>query len=204
MPKGYTTLENVENYMLITVDASFESQVATTWLSTVEDIIDKFTGRNFIADDPGTQKIYEVKLEHAVDIARTFPSIRSLIIDEATEVEDLQIDDDDIASGDYLVYPPNDTPKLQIVLRDTSTAVFTLDQQNIKVTAKWGFSATVPSDIEFAATVLLAGIVQHSWSSEGEVESVTMGRVTLAYKNKKEISDFESVREILKTYRKVM
>ncbi len=202
MPKGYTNITNVQNYLLITIDASFQSQVGTTWLETVEEIIDKFTGRNFIADAAASQKVFEVKFQKAVDIAGTFPSIRSLIIDEAVDVSGLTVDDVEIGTGDWLLYPMNETPKIEIVLRNTSTASFTVKEQNIKVTAKWGFSVTVPSDIEFAATVLLAGIINNSWSTEGEVESVTLGRYTLSYKSKKEMNDFETVQEILETYKK--
>lgn len=201
-PKGYTSITNLQNYLLITIDASFHEQVGTTWLLSVEKIIDNFCGRNFIADTAESQKTYEIVLKKAVDIEGSFPSIRSLIIDEAVDVTGLTVDDEEVSTGDWLLYPMNDTPKVEVRLRDTSTAVLTIDQQNIKVTAKWGYSVTVPSDIEWAATVLLAGIVQHAWSSEGEVESVTLGRYTLSYKSKKELNDFETVTEILKTYQK--
>lgn len=198
--KGYTTIENIENYLLITIDASFQTQVGTTWLETVENIIDKTTGRNFIADSSNSEKTYEINKIREVSIAGTIPSVRDLITDEFVSFHQLTLDTNIIASSKLLIYPMNTTPKNRIRTTDAGGVVFTKGEQNIVVSAKWGYSVAVPSDIQWVATVLLAGIITESWTSEGEVSSVTLGRYTLTYKTKQQLRDFKTATEILKVY----
>ena len=200
MAKGYTSIGNVENYLLITIDASFHDQVGTTWLETIEQIIDKTTGRNFIADTSFSDKTYEVFKKRAVSIGGNFPTIRDLITDEFIEFEQLTLDSTVIASSKLLIYPTNTTPKNRIRTTDAGGIVFTTGEQNIVISAKWGYSIAVPSDIEFVATVFLAGIILESWTSEGEISSVTLGRYTLTYKDKKQLRDFKTAQDILRGY----
>ena len=45
-------------------------------------------------------------------------------------------------------------------------------------------------------------MINNSWSSEGEMKSVTIGRYTMSFKDKKELQDFNRIQDILQTYSK--
>jgi len=202
MPKGYTDITEIENYLLITIDASFQSQVGTTWLETVEDLIDKHTGKNFIADTTFSDKTYEVFLERDVSIAGTIPSIRDLITDDFVEFESLTIGTDLIASSKLLLYPLNIDHNNRIRTTNAGGITFPIGEQNLVVSAKWGNFILVPADIKWVATVLLSQIITESWTSEGEVQSVTLGRYTLTYKTKQQLRDYKTAIGILDRYMK--
>ncbi len=188
--KGYTSVEEIENYLLITIEDWFIPQIET-WIEAIEAYIDKTTGRNFKA-----------KLTTGDDFASRFydgDSTRTLIIDDCTVVNEVTVDETVIDSEEILSYPANRTPKTKLLLK---TSRFSRGNQNIEVNGRWGFSDDVPADITFAATVLVAGIVNYGNDSEGEVKSMTIGRYTVSYSDKKQWQDFEQVQTIIDSYRK--
>jgi hypothetical protein len=186
MPKGYTTKTEIENYILQTIDVTFNSQI-DSWIESIEKYIDKFTGRNFVADSVATIKIYDGN------------GTRELLIDDCVQITKIEIDDEEIDSDDYYIYPANETCKNRIVLSD---AIFTRDYQNIEVTAKWGYSVFCPDDITLATTVLVAGIINYSDKSKGKVRSQTIGRYSVTYSDDQGWNDIKKVEEILKYYKK--
>lgn len=185
MLKGYTDKTAIENYMLVDIDDSFNDQV-DEWIEAIEEYIDHETGRDFTPAD-----------EEAATEDRTFDGDGTAIlaIDPAIEVEEVRFSEtgDPIAAENYYTTP---------VRKDTTTGiklkhlVFPRGEQNVYIKANWGYAA-VPKDIKFAATVLVAGIIQNSWQAEGEVQSVTIGRYSVTYKNQSQINDFNRVSEIL-------
>jgi hypothetical protein len=60
----------------------------------------------------------------------------------------------------------------------------------------------VPADIKFAATVLVAGIINYSADVAGEVKSMSLGGYSVTYKDEKQWQDFDRVSEILKLNKK--
>lgn len=183
----YTTIDDIENYLLINIETSFEPQVVK-WVEQVEKYIDRFTGKNFKADTVVSARLYDGNGE------------RSLLIDDCVAITKLEIDDVEVPSTDYFVYPANDERKNKIVL---DGELFPEDHQNVKVTAKWGYSVAVPDDIAFVAMVLTAGIINFSNSSEGEVRSEAIGNYSVTYKDDKQMQDFDRAQEILKSNKKV-
>lgn len=198
----YTTVEKIENYLLIDIDEDFVDQVET-WIENMSSFIESETGRVFIADTEATTRLFEVVQKKADTIGGYYESTRDLQIDECIEIDSLTIDDDEVDSSYYLTYPMNTLPITRIRLTDDSGMTFTEGEQNIEVSAKWGYSESVPGEIEFACTVLTAGIINNSWSSEGEVSSVTMGTYSLSFKDEKGLKDLESVKQILAKYKKL-
>ncbi len=196
---GYTDKAKIESYLLIEIDDSFDEQI-DRWIEAAETNINETTGRVFIADENSSERIYDIKNTDANSIGQYLSSPKNLYVHDFIGTTKLTIDDEVIDEGDYYVYPANENPKTRINYPDG----FSEGKQNIKVEAKWGYSEEVPADIEFAATVLVAGIIQHSLSHEGEVASITMGRYSVNYKDEKQMKDFESVKEILKRYKKVI
>lgn len=189
-PKGYTTRQEIENYLLITIDSSFYAQVEN-WIAEIEKYIDKKTGRNFVADSVASEKVYDGYNEP------------TLVIDDCVDVTEVKIGDDDAlvegSDEDYVLYPANDLPKTRIKLIGS---LFPSGDQNVHVTGKWGYSAAVPDDIKMIATVLVAGIINYSLNAEGEVQSMSIGRYSVTYKSEKQWQDFDRIAEVIKYYKK--
>jgi hypothetical protein len=171
MLKGYTSKEAIENYMLIDIDDSFDDQI-DEWMETVEEYIDNTTNRDFtpVAED-------------AVAEDRTFDGdgTKTLVIDAATEITEVRFSEtgDPIDAENYITTP---------IRKDTITGlklkylVFPCGTQNIYVKAKWGYAA-VPKQVKMAATILMAGIIKEAYASEGEVQSVSVGRYQVTYRS---------------------
>jgi len=192
--KEYTSRQAAENYLLITVDPSFYEQV-DIWIGEIEDYIDLLTGRNFKADTVDSMKKYDGDGSSEIIIDDCI-SVSSIII---KSTDGSIIYDDLVAGEDYFLEPANDSPKNSIRLYGYK---FARGIQNIEVTAKWGYSATVPANIQFSAMVLLSNIINYSNTSEGELQSLTAGKVSLSFKQKDKIDDYEKVEEILDSYKK--
>lgn len=183
--KGYTTEEAIENYLLVDIDDSFSDQV-DEYIEMVEELIDDETNRDF------TPYVAETAASD-----RTFDGCgeKTLPIDACTEIEEVRFSEegDPLAATQYITTP---------VRKDTITGVklkylvFPQGDQNIYIKAKWGYSE-VPKSIKFAATVLASMLIQNSWQSESEVQSVSVGRISITYKDKKQLNDIEEVKKIL-------
>lgn len=187
-PKGYTNKGQIENYLLTTINAIFHDQL-DDWIAMMETHINRITGRNFIADTVVSEKTYDGNGES------------ELLIDDAVEITSIKIDGVALDSDEYYIYPANDKPKN--ILRRSSGGIWAKDDQNITVTAKWGYSETVPHDIVFATTVLVAGIINYSSKdSQGQIQTKTVGRYSVTYKDKKQWQDFEQIDKIIRSYKK--
>lgn len=184
-PKGYTTRGLVENYLLITVDPSFHTQV-DRWIESIEAYIENVTGRVFVGDGS----------PESAELIYDGDGTNELFVDDFRSISEITIDDGDplVLGDDYYLYPANTTVKNRIVLVGQ---VFTRGNQNVKITGIWG-SSDIPADIEFAATVLVAGIINFSDQAEGEVQSMSIGSYSVTYKTESQKEDFTQAKEILK------
>jgi len=128
-----------------------------------------------------------------------------LYIDDAAEITKVETSyggnalSDFTEITDYYTYPTNSLPKTRIVV---PYSYFWQANQNVKVTAKWGYGAAVPDDLSFAATVMVAGIINTQNSSDSEVQSESIGRYSVTYKTTKQEHDFSHAKEILKLYKR--
>lgn len=190
-PKGYCTIKQIENYLLIDIEESFEPQVEE-WIAQIEKHIERETGRIFIADEDASERIYDGDGK------------QELFLDESVEVSKVTIDSVEVLIANYLKYPASELPITRIKLTDSSMLYFTKDEQNIKVEAKWGSFVECPADISFATIVFVAGIINFSGIMEGEIKSETIGSYSVTYKEAKDWQDFERAKEILKSYKKTI
>jgi len=190
-PKGYTDIAQIQNYLLHTIEDYFRPQVED-WIARMEKYVEQETGRVFIADSVASEKTYDGNEELYI------------FIDECVEIETLTIDGTAVAVSDYLLYPTNEIPKTRIKLKSDAGLVFTEDEQNIVVKAKWGYSVLCPSDIGFATTVLVAGVINFSGEMEGEIKSEKIGDYSVAYKDETSLQDFERAKDILQNYKKIV
>ena len=202
--REYTTVEEIENYLLVTIDNAFTSQIKT-WIEDMSEYIEGETGRVFEADDVATEKIYETQHTHTVELGDYHDKLNTLYVDEfVSGSNSLSIAGTLVATDDYIFYPINTNPKMRVKLTDTSGLTYDVGEQNIQFEACWGFSETCPRPIKFACTVFVSGIILNSLSQEGELASVTIGRYTASYRDKKQMNDFDRATEILTKYTKVL
>lgn len=186
--KGYTTRQKVENYLLTTIDASIYDQI-TDWIEEVEANIEKITGRIFVADDEDSDRVYDGD------------NTDMLLIDDAVSVTTVEVDGAKIDATDLKFEPANAAVRgkpITAIVYDGG--VFTKGKQNVTVTAKWGYSTECPKDIQRAATILVAGIVNYAYKGEGQVQSMSIGRYQVTYKDEKGWQDFALVDKLLAGY----
>lgn len=208
MPKGYTTKQHIANYLgialadlLIDVDESGDGSQVDEWIAEIEAYIEKKTGRNFmISDESGDENTYEKKFDG--------DGSHVLIIADAISIDSVKIGDgenmiDESGDTSLYFYPANRTHPDQPITR-IEGAYFPKGRQNIKITGLWGYSIDVPDDIRLIATVLVAGIVNFSNTtlSEGRIQSMSIGRYSVSYKNDTQEKDFERVPDIISYYKR--
>jgi len=197
---AYTTKEKIENYMLIEIGNSFDDQI-DDWITAVETYINNYTSRDTFE-------------QPAVDSIRYFDGSgsRELIIDEFTSlsaVEILETNGDDVEysltegqDNDYLIYPSNTYPKYKLVLTaNSSIAEWYSGNLRMKITGKWAVNTTVPKDIELAATMLMADIIDRGMK-DGLVQSESLGDYSVSYKDIGTSEVGMSVKNILNKYKK--
>lgn len=183
MLKGYTNKTAIENYMLIFIDSTFDAQI-DEWIETAENIIDAETNRDFsVASGPASDRVYDGA------------DLDTLYIDPVSNITAVKLSPTDTAldADQYTLYPANSTLKNRIKLNFLK---FPKGNQNIVVTGGFGIP-DVKKDIKFAATVIVAGIINNAWADESEVSSLTIGRYSVTYKTPKQEDDFANVQEIL-------
>lgn len=203
--KGYTTETKIENFILQNIDASFSAQL-DAWIEGIENYIDQYTGRNFIADSAASARLYDGDGE------------QDIIIDDCVEVETVEVGEDDYGgtfstvsssgSDRYFLEPINanvkSIPYTKVILR---ARYWPKGLQNNRITAKWGYSAAVPADIEFAATVLVGGICNAQRQGGDEIKSEKIGNYQVTYNTENgqnSFADLKRALQILDTYKKIL
>ena len=197
---SYTTKAKVENYLALTIDNPLNEQI-DEWIKAVSNWINNYTGRTFEAAGEATVMKYDGNGE-----------IR-LPIDDCTEITKLVIDEQEISSDDYYLYPANEPVKTSIELKQgiprnsrfTEQAIFVFEkgQQNVEVTAKFGWNET-PPDIALAATKLMGGIVKEAVGDHDvkELTSEALGDYRASYAGIADIAHALKVQELLAPYLK--
>jgi len=197
MPKGYTNKATIENYLLQTIDATFNTQL-DAWIESIETFIDKLSGRNFIADAAGSETIKTYSGN-----GRFKMEFDDFIITDETDLGNLVLTIGDpavtIDNDELYLEPVNNERKRIIILKSSQ---FILGRQLIKLTARFGYSEAVPADVKLAATILVAGILNYSNNTKGKVQSETVGRYSVTYKNEKGFTDYRNAIAIIKSYKK--
>ena len=214
MARLYTDTTSVELFLSdatavgsFNIHDSFSIQFSL-WIEQMSKFIEQETDRQFIAETVSSVKLYEVEKEDSGDIGRYNSTPTELKIDEAVSISKVEvkdaIDDDfvEVAYNKILFYPANSTPKMRVFVDEGATTQFSVGHQNIKVTGLWGYATDVPADIKFAATVLVAGVLQYSHRHQGQQTSLTMGRYQVAYRSDRQLGSFEQAKSILERYKR--
>lgn len=199
MARKYTDKTKIENYALTTIDSSFDTQV-DEWIESITRYIEQYTGRVFIADSTAKARLYDGNDRQILNI------------DDCVEVTKVEVGNniwgdsftEQVNTGstpEYYTLPANDSsleiPIRQIGLRNR---LWIAGHANHRITAKWGYSATVPEDIELATTILVSGIVNaNRTGGSGGIKSEKIGEYSVSYKdNAEEVK----VKEILNNYKR--
>lgn len=202
--KGYTSKDDIENYLLEDIDVSFDTQI-DRWIEGVENMIDKLTGRNFIADALATARVFDGD------------GTNELLIDDCIQITKVEVGNDsyggtftEIAAtgaGRYFTEPNNhivkNVPIFKVVLNSNC---FPSGKQNNTITAKWGYSAAVPQDIKFVATVFVCGILNQTRQGGDQIKSEHIGDYQVTYNTENggdSWADFQRAKEILSGYAKL-
>ena len=198
MPKGYTTKTKIESFLLITVDESFDDQV-DNFIEDVEDFIDEYTGRNFVADEEASERLYNGN------------NTNELEIDDCIEVETVELGTDDygtsfneLAETDYVFLPANAIAKgFPIKAIHLKTEIFTKGLQNHRITARWGYSEEAPGPISMAATILAAHIWKFGRGGiSGGITQEKIGNYSVSYDSDKDKMDYDRALAILDKYKR--
>jgi len=176
---AYTDKARIQNYLLINIDDSFASQI-DEWILVAQAYIDDYCGTSFEGTSEARYFDGDGTRELLVD---DFVSLTKIeILDESGNV-DHTLD----ATTDYYLYPANKTRKNRIVINRSNADISIFPctyPQNIKITANWGFSNTVPADIQFAATNLVAVIIKvGNYVIGNEIKSERLGEYQITYQD---------------------
>jgi hypothetical protein len=80
-------------------------------------------------------------------------------------------------------------------------------KQNHRITGKWGYSETVPADIQFVATVFVGGILNQHRQGGDEIKSEKIGNYQVTYNTdngSNSWADFAKAKEILDMYKRLL
>lgn len=193
---NYTTKGKIQNYLALDISSSLDSQIED-WITAVQNYIDNFTGKSFGTTSETRYFDGNGKNEIQID---DFVSI--------TSVEILELDSTDVdytltegVNSDYITYPYNTTPKYMLKMTiNSQIATFLKGEKRVKITATWGHQSSVPKDIELAATILVAGIIEKG-AKGGPVTSETLGDYTISFGNVDNLSTVLGVKDILSKYK---
>jgi hypothetical protein len=174
-----TTKSQVQNYTLLNIDDSFDSQFES-WVSQVTHYIETVTGRRFSVDDEPTERSYDGNGRD------------TLVIDEYSEMDSVTVEGDEIT--DFKEYPANKDVKYKLFYENK----FPQGKQNVVVSARFG--EAVPADLLHVATVLVAGIMQASIKTDGAITSERIGNYNVSYTDK-QVEDYKLAMDTLTRYR---
>lgn len=183
----YTTKEAVENYILKTIDDGFDVQL-TEWIKAMSNYIENVTKRRIFRSTPETFK-YDGD------------GSSLLVISDCNTITEVKVDDTVmVLDTDYFTYPKNKGYTSRIVLDGWR---FTKGLSNVSVTAKQGMSATLPSDIKFACTVLVAGIINNQLFNDKKGTTERIGGYSISYKDDQQVKDYQEANRILDGYKRI-
>lgn len=140
-------------------------------IERAEGLIDAYTGRKFAAET--ATRYFDSDFVDGQDLnlwGYDLLTITKLTNGDAVE----------ITSGDYRLFPRNDNPKWIIRLDSGKSWSFSDDDSEITVAGTWGYSATVPADIEHACVRLAAFLYrQKDTSADIDRPMITGDGVTI-------------------------
>lgn len=143
---SYATSTQVKDYLGIATSVTDDNLIADI-ITRSEGLIDAYTGRSFEATT--ATHYYTVDSTDGQDLllyGEDLLTVTKLTNGDAVEV----------TSGNYRLFPRNDSPKWIIRLDESQSWSFSDGDSEISVAGTWGYSATAPADIQHACVRLAA------------------------------------------------
>ena len=182
---AYTTKLKVQEYLNTSIKSAGDSRV-NSWIASIDSFIDKFTGRSF----------------ESTNETRKFDTDGSdvIMIDDLLSASEVQDDGAVITEdSDFVFFPSNSTPKYAIEMID---GYFSDQKRALSITGDWGYSETPPADIELAATILVAGLVNQNREGGKQLRTVSFENYSASFQDH-QMKDFDMAINILKQYQRV-
>jgi len=188
-PLGYCDKTDIENFLLLTIDSSFNEQI-DDWITTAEKQVNKYLGYTTASGILNEQIVDETAISHVdsegnlLVFPRKVPinSISAIDLIKGTDVVTLTLTNDaDTAkyniptTADYILYPG-----YELSITGTSIIKSFMDLKFLKFFSRIDYIAgytEVPADIRQATVNLVADIVMRHTNKEA-LESITQGRVS--------------------------
>lgn len=185
----YTTKEDIENYILKNIDDGFDGQLGE-WIKAMSNYIENTTKRRIYRQTEETFK-YD---GDGSDL---------MIISDCNNISEVKLDGNVLTKDvDYTTYPKNKSYSSRIVL--LGGLRFTRGVNNLEITAIQSMTNSLPSDINFACTVLVAGILNSQMNNDKKGTTERIGNYSITYKDDQQIKDFEQVKSILAGYTRIV
>lgn len=181
----YTDKTAVQNYTLTNINVSLDTQL-TEWITAMSRFMDNHCGITLVGEAPAVTRVYDGNGE------------AELKIDSAYTVTTVTVDGTAVTP---LKYPANSPRTYLLRLTD---GTFTVGMQNVAVTGIFARLNALPTDLKFACTVLVSGIVNQSNKQTDGIKSEKVGEYQVTYKDEKERADYARAMQILETYKKVV
>jgi hypothetical protein len=165
-------------------------------IAAVKAWIDRYTGKTFEA--VSETRYYDSKGGTDILIDAFVGSPTVVILSENGSVASTLTEG---SGSDYLTLPFNSTEKNIIRLTGLGSYSRFPSGRRLKVTANFGFSTTVPADVQLAATKLAASLLQDG--NQGIITSVRLGDYSATYATLDEKAEALGITNTLDLYRDI-
>lgn len=194
----YTTEENIEKYLTITIDDAQMSARISAWIGAVSRFADKYCNRTLMVENSDTRKF-------------SGQGTATLHIDEAAEIVSVTPDGGDALDlADLVEYPLN---RGNILALRSKNGYFERGMANYDVEAYFGYMRAtgvtnqvpdnVPDELQLAVTMLVAGIVNLSRKGGDNVQSEKVGIYSYTVKDLESKEDYKIATGMLDQFRRL-
>lgn len=138
---SYVTSQLVQDELGLT--AAADIALIGGWITRASRLIDRVADRRFYTPTTPETRRFDVPSGSVLYLDHDLVSVTALVNGDGTTV----------TAGQYLLLPPNRTPKDAIGLKPSSGVYWAADangetEQVIQVTGAWGYSTSAPADIQ--------------------------------------------------------
>ncbi len=173
---AYTTKTKVDALFGVTMTQA----VFDDLLAAVKLFIDRYTGKTF--EGASASRYYDGPGNEVINVDPFYGTAAVEILDSNGNTEVTLTEG---AGDDYVTAPYNSTEKNQIILTPNGRwSKFPWRMRGVKVTATFGFSGTVPADIQLVATQMIGELYNSSLTATtGDIQSESLGDYAVTYAN---------------------
>lgn len=194
---SYTTKTKIENFLMVDIDAAFDSQI-NDWISAAEEYINNYTGRTF--GHSATTKYFDGSGNTELIIDSFTGSLTVNILESNSDDTEYTLTEGQ--DNDYITYPYNETSKYKLIMTTNSQiGYWPKGKGRIKLTGNFGVGSTVPKSIEFVATKLVSKIIEKGLKG-GQISSESLGDYSVTFDNTVDESKMGlEIRRVLDQYK---